>query len=77
MCSIRLYMRVFSGVLSVKSYCHRNDLHGGLLKMGANWVPIGYQLALNWHRFTTNWVNRRRGHIKIEIQLLFNMCFNK
>ena len=45
MCSIRLYMRVFSGVLSVKSYCHRNDLHGGFTKMAPNWHPIGTQLA--------------------------------
>ena len=70
-------MRVCSDCKCVKRYEGPKNLHGGLLKMGANWVPIGYQLALNWHRFTTNWVNRRRGHIKIEIQLLFNMCFNK
>ena len=32
-------------------------------QLGYNWLPIGTQLAPNWPRFTTNWVNRRGGHI--------------
>ena len=42
-------MRVCSDCKCVKRYEGRKNLHGGLLKMGANWVSIDYQLATNCH----------------------------
>ena len=42
-------MRAIFGYQYVKRYGGRNKLHGRMSKLGGNWLPIGYQLAPNWH----------------------------